>query len=136
MNIKDFIDKYYLHFNARELKDAAQGYKKFVDDGGTMVLSMAGALSTSEIGISLAEMIRQDKVNFVSCTGANLEEDVYNLVAHDKYEIFRNWRSFSVEDDVNLLNKNMNRITDTCVPEHDAMRVIEKHMPRIVAKRL
>ena len=32
------------------------------------------------------EMIRRDKVHALVVTGANLEEDIFNLVAHDSYE--------------------------------------------------
>ena len=127
-NIREFVDKHYKHFNARELKEAAQGYIKFVDAGGKMVVSLAGAMSTAELGISLAEMIRQDKIHYISCTGANLEEDIYNLVAHSHYKIIRDWREYKPEDDLALLNNHMNRVTDTIIPEHEAMRVIEGHM--------
>jgi hypothetical protein len=41
---------------------------------------------TAELGVSLAEMIRQNKIHIISCTGANLEEDIMNLVAHTHYK--------------------------------------------------
>ena len=90
-----------------------------------MFLTMAGAMSTAELGISLAEMIRQDKIHGISCTGANLEEDVFNLVAHDFYERVSHWRDLRPEDEQQLLGKHMNRVTDTCIPEEEAMRRIE-----------
>ena len=66
--------------------DASDAYSAHLDEGGKMMMTLAGAMSTAELGISLAEMIRQDKVQAISCTGANLEEDIFNLVAHDHYE--------------------------------------------------
>ena len=81
--ITDFIKHHYRHFNAAALIDAAEGYKRHLDGGGKMMITLAGAMSTAELGLSLAEMIRQDKVQIISCTGANLEEDLFNLVAHD-----------------------------------------------------
>ena len=66
--------------------DAAKGYVAHLDNGGKMMITLGGAMSTAELGLSLAEMIRQDKVHLITCTGANLEEDVFNLVAHDYYE--------------------------------------------------
>ena len=78
--VSQFIDHHYRHFNAAALKDAANAYSKHIDDGGIMLLTLAGAMSTAELGISLAEMIRQGKVNGIVCTGANLEEDIFNLV--------------------------------------------------------
>jgi len=124
--IKEFIKHHYRHFNAASLVDAAEGYIKLVDAGGKMFLTMGGAMSTAELGLSLAEMIRQGKVHAITCTGANLEEDVFNLVAHDFYERVPNYRDLTPEDEVKLLNRHMNRVTDTCIPEMEAMRRIEK----------
>ena len=126
MAIKEFIKHHYRHFNAAALVDAAEGYIKLVDGGGKMFLTMGGAMSTAELGLSLAEMIRQGKVHAITCTGANLEEDVFNLVAHDFYERVPNYRDLTPEDEVKLLDRHMNRVTDTCIPEMEAMRRIEK----------
>src|SRR4051812_51926 len=124
-NIKDFVKQHYRHFNAAALIDAAEGYNKLLASGGKMFMTVAGAMSTAELGLSLAEMIRQDKVHGICCTGANLEEDVFNLVAHDFYERVPNWRDLKPEDEQSLLERHMNRVTDTCIPEHEAMRRIE-----------
>lgn len=124
--IKEFIKHHYRHFNAAALVDAAEGYVKLVDAGGKMFVTMGGAMSTAELGLSLAEMIRQDKVHAITCTGANLEEDVFNLVAHDFYVRVPNYRDLTPEDEVKLLDKHLNRVTDTCIPEMEAMRRIEK----------
>jgi deoxyhypusine synthase len=124
--IKEFIKHHYRHFNAASLVDAAEGYIKLVDAGGKMFLTMGGAMSTAELGLSLAEMIRQDKVHAITCTGANLEEDVFNLVAHNFYERVPNYRDLTPADEVKLLDRHMNRVTDTCIPEMEAMRRIEK----------
>lgn len=129
--ITDFIEKYYLHFNAATLKDAARAYKKHVETGNKMMITLAGAMSTAEMGKILAEMIRQDKVHAISCTGANLEEDVFNLVAHEHYARIPNWRYCTQEDDYKLLDKHMNRVTDTCIPEEEAIRRIEKSIIKL-----
>jgi deoxyhypusine synthase len=126
MNVRQFIDHHYRHFNAAALKDAAIGYEAHLASGGKMFLTLAGAMSTAELGLSLAEMIRQDKVHAICCTGANLEEDVFNLVAHDHYERVPNWRDLTPQDEEKLLNKHLNRVTDTCIPEEEAIRRIEK----------
>ena len=129
--VKNFIKTHYRHFNAAALLDAAEDYKKLIDSGGKMFLTMGGAMSTAELGVSLAEMIRQDKVQAISCTGANLEEDVFNLVAHDYYKRIPNYRDLTALDEKELLNKKLNRVTDTCIPEEEAMRRLEsKILPR------
>jgi len=125
MKITEFLKHNYRHFNAAALIDAAEGYKTHLDEGGKMMVTLAGAMSTAELGISLAEMIRQDKVQIISCTGANLEEDVFNLVAHDYYERVPNYRELTPEQEQGLLERHMNRVTDTCIPEMEAMRRIE-----------
>ncbi|MBV9733489.1 MAG: deoxyhypusine synthase family protein, partial [Verrucomicrobia bacterium] len=107
--ISDFISHHYRHFNAAMLKDAAQGYKDHLEKGGKMLVTLAGAMSTAELGLSLAEMIRQDKVHGICCTGANLEEDVFNLVAHDHYRRIANWRELSPEEEQELLDQHLNR---------------------------
>jgi deoxyhypusine synthase len=123
--ISQFIKHHFRHFNAAALVDASEGFIKHLDGGGKMFLTLAGAMSTAELGISLAEMIRQDKIHGISCTGANLEEDVFNLVAHDFYERVPKWRDLTPADEQGLLNRHMNRVTDTCIPEEEAMRRIE-----------
>lgn len=123
--ITAFLRHHYRHFNAAALIDAADGYRAHLDGGGKMMVTLAGAMSTAEIGLSLAEMIRQDKVHAITCTGANLEEDVFNLVAHDHYERVPNYRDLTPQDEQKLLEKHMNRVTDTCIPEGEAIRRIE-----------
>ncbi|MEZ4675575.1 MAG: deoxyhypusine synthase family protein [Caldilineaceae bacterium] len=123
--IKKFIKQHYRHFNAAALVDAAEAYCTFIGNGGEMFLAMAGAMSSAELGLSLAEMIRQGKIHAISCTGANLEEDVYNLVAHDHYVRIPNYRDLTPEDEHELLSRHLNRVTDTCIPEEEAIRRIE-----------
>lgn len=126
--IRDFIERNYLHFNAAVLKDAAVGYENHINKGGKMMVTLAGAMSTAELGKSLAEMIRQDKVAIISCTGANLEEDVMNLVAHSHYERIPHYRDLTAEQEQELLDRHLNRVTDTCIPEEEAFRRLESHM--------
>ncbi len=124
-SITNFIKLHYRHFNAAALVDAALGYNQLLASGGKMFVTLAGAMSTAELGISLAEMIRQDKIHGICCTGANLEEDVFNLVARDFYERVPNYRDLTPKDEAALLARHMNRVTDTCIPEMEAMRRIE-----------
>ncbi|MGH9653267.1 MAG: deoxyhypusine synthase family protein, partial [Bryobacteraceae bacterium] len=128
--VSAFIERHYRHFNAASVMEAAQAYARHLDCGGKMFLTLAGAMSTAELGVSLAEMIRRDKVHGICCTGANLEEDVFNLVAHDFYERVPNWRDLSPRDEQALLDRHMNRVTDTCIPEEEAMRRIEGEVLR------
>jgi deoxyhypusine synthase len=126
--ISEFIVKHFKHFNAATLVDAAEAYEKQLEKGSKMMITLAGAMSTAELGKSLAEMIRQDKVQIITCTGANLEEDVFNLVAHDYYKRVPHYRDLSPSDEKELLNGHFNRVTDTCIPEEEAMRRIENHL--------
>ena len=123
--ITQFIRHHYRHFNAAALVDAADGYRRHLDRGGKMMVTLAGAMSTAELGLSLAEMIRRDKIQAITCTGANLEEDIFNLVAHDYYERVPHYRDLTPRDEKDLLDRHMNRVTDTCIPEMEAMRRLE-----------
>src|SRR5581483_5994895 len=123
--VSRFVAQHYRHFNAAALLDAAKAYEGHLKAGGKMLVTLAGAMSTAELGISLAEMIRRDKVHAIVCTGANLEEDIFNLVAHDYYERVPRYRDLTPADEQALLDRHMNRVTDTCIPEMEAMRRIE-----------
>lgn len=129
--VSQFLETNYLHFNAAALMDAAKGYEQHLEEGGKMMITLAGAMSTAELGISLAEMIRQDKVAIISCTGANLEEDIMNLVAHSHYKRVPNYRDLSPQDEWDLLENHYNRVTDTCIPEEEAFRRLQKHIHKI-----
>ncbi|MDX5325643.1 MAG: deoxyhypusine synthase family protein [Bacteroidota bacterium] len=127
-SISRFIEHHYRHFNAAALMDAAKGYEKHLAEGGKMMITLAGAMSTAELGISLAEMIRQDKVDIISCTGANLEEDLMNLVAHSHYKRVPNYRDLTPKEERELLDSGLNRVTDTCIPEEEAFRRLQSHI--------
>lgn len=123
--IGKFIQENFLHFNAGVLCDAAEAYCKLLDKKGQMFLSMAGAMSTGELGITLAEMIRQKKIHGISCTGANLEEDVFNLVAHEAYLQLPKYRDLTPADEKKLKDKGLNRVTDVAIPADSAMKSVE-----------
>lgn len=126
MTIRSFMEEHFRHFNAGSALDAAKGYERFLADGGKMMVTLAGAMSTAELGRSLAEMIRAGKVHAITCTGANLEEDLFNLVAHDHYVRIPDWRDLTPQDEQELLERHLNRVTDTCIPEEEAVRRIER----------
>jgi deoxyhypusine synthase len=128
--IRDFMDTHYRHFNARETVAAARAWESHLARGGKMMVTLAGAMSTGELGISLARLIRAGKVHAISCTGANLEEDLFNLLAHDDYEIVASWRELSAADETALYDRGMNRVTDTCIPE-TVVRHLEKRLVKL-----
>ncbi|MCY4523576.1 MAG: deoxyhypusine synthase family protein [Halobacteriovoraceae bacterium] len=123
--VSDFIKDHFKHFNAAVLVDAADAYRVHVEKGGSMLVTLAGAMSTAELGRSLSHMIRENKVHAICCTGANMEEDIFNLVAHEYYQRVPHYRQLSEEDEIRLLERGMNRVTDTCIPEQEAMRRVE-----------
>lgn len=133
-DIKTFLKHTYRHFNAATVVEAAEGWARHLDGGGKMFLAMAGAMSTAELGVVLADLIRQDKVHALSLTGANLEEDLFNLVAHDRYRRIPDWRALSAADEMALKEAGLNRVTDTCIPEEEAMRRVESHMIELWAE--
>jgi deoxyhypusine synthase len=119
------FQKIFHNFNSRQMKDATIAFKKHLDDGGKMLLAMGGAMSSAQLGVTLAPMIKAGKIHAISCTGANLEESVFRLVAHDSYKDYPDYRYFTKEDDVKILERGERRVTDTSIPEEEAFRVME-----------
>jgi deoxyhypusine synthase len=125
MDILSFMESHYQHFNAGELTRCTRSLIEFSNSGGKLVIALAGAMSTAQIGRSLAPVILAGKVHSISCTGANLEEDLFLLLAGDKYETVEDWRSQSAMEDYDLNLRGMNRVTDVCIPEDAAIRRVE-----------
>ncbi|MEM7175529.1 MAG: deoxyhypusine synthase family protein [Chlamydiota bacterium] len=125
MTMAAFMEKHFKHFNAASCVDAAKGWVRLSQQGGKMLVTLAGAMSTAELGISLAELIRCGEVDAISCTGANLEEDMFHLVTHKHYCRIPDYRSLTKQDEQSLYDRGMNRVTDTCIPEEEAIRKIE-----------
>ena len=124
MSIREFMEEHYLHFNAGELSRCSSSLREFLDGGGRLIVTLAGAMSTAEIGRSLAPAIRAQKVHAICCTGANLEEELFSLVSRSKYEGISNWRDLTAQDDADLRDRGMNRVTDVAIPE-EAFRSLE-----------
>ena len=129
--VKQFIQHHYRHFNAAVVVDAAKAWQRHLADGGRMLLTLGGAMSTAELGLSIAELIRRGKVHSLCVTGANLEEDIFNLVAHEHYVRLPNYRDLSPQDEKALLERHLNRVTDTCIPEEAAMRKVETKLVQV-----
>src|SRR6266849_3255366 len=134
MNVREFIRHHYRHFNAAVVVDATEAYLAHLAKGGKMFMTLAGAMSTAELGLSLADMIRAGKVDGICATGANLEEDIFNLVAHDHYRRVPNYRNLSDLEELALMKQGMNRVTDTCIPEEEAMRRVERQVLKLWKK--
>jgi len=134
MNVKDFIKRNFRHFNAAVIVDAAEAWVEYLGKGNRMLLTLAGALSTGEIGISLSQMIKRHKIHGICTTGANLEEDIFNLIAHSHYKRIPHYRDLSPKDELELKKGSFNRITDTCIPEQEAIRRLEQKLYPLLQK--
>jgi deoxyhypusine synthase len=126
--ILNFVLSNYKNFNARATRDALIAYWRHIDSGGKMFWAVAGAMSSAQLGITLAPAIRAGLIHGMSVTGANLEESLFRLVAHDHYKDFPDYRYFRKEDDTKILNERLRRVTDTTIPEDEAFRAVEKYI--------
>ncbi len=124
--ILSFILRNYKNFNARATRDATIAYWRHIERGGRMFWAVAGAMSSAQLGIVMAPAIRAGLIHGLSVTGANLEESLFRLVAHDHYKDFPDYRYFTKQDDTKILNDRMRRVTDTSIPEDEAFRAVEK----------
>ena len=117
MSIKEFVSEHFFHFNAGELARCGNSLIGFLDSGGRLMVTLAGAMSTAQIGRSLAPAIRSQKIHAICCTGANLEEELFSLISRSEYEDIQDWRSLRPVDEKSLRDRGMNRVTDVAIPE-------------------
>ena len=108
MGVREFVGSHYKHFNAGELARCAESLHEFLNQGGRLMITLAGAMSTAEIGRSLGPAIREQRVHAICCTGANLEEDLFSLIGRPDYEAVHGWREMSANDDAVLRDRGMN----------------------------
>lgn len=125
MSVRDFIENNYRHFNSGVLADCASSLRSFLEQDGRLMVTLAGAMSTAEIGRTLAPAIKAQRVHAICCTGANLEEDLFGLLARSSYESIGDWRQLTAQDETGLLERGMNRVTDVAIPETEAIRAVE-----------
>ena len=125
MSVRDFIESNYRHFNSGALADCASSLRSFLEQDGRLMVTLAGAMSTAEIGRTLAPAIKAQRVHAICCTGANLEEDLFGLIARSSYESIADWRELTAGDETELLERGMNRVTDVAIPEEEAIRAVE-----------
>ena len=125
MSVRDFIENNYRHFNSGVLADCASSMRSFLEQDGRLMVTLAGAMSTAEIGRTLAPAIKAQRVHAICCTGANLEEDLFGLLARSSYESIDDWRQLTAQDEMDLLERGMNRVTDVAIPETEAIRAVE-----------
>ena len=126
--ILEFVLKNYKNFNSRATRDALVAYWRHVERGGKMFWAVAGAMSSAQLGITLAPAIRAGLIHGMSVTGANLEESLFRLVANHSYKDFPEYRYMTKQDDTKILNDRMRRVTDTSIPEDEAFRAVEKYI--------
>jgi deoxyhypusine synthase len=116
------------HLNGGAALQAALWLKEHLDNGGKLVVTIAGALSSFQVGVMLAELIRQNKVHLVSATGANHEESYYRYVAHSHYAYIPRYTELTPEQEAELRDAGLRRITDTFLPEDESVRIMEPHL--------
>lgn len=126
--ILDFVLTNYKNFNARATRDALVAYWRHVEKGGRMFWAVAGAMSSAQLGVTIAPAIREGLIHGLSVTGANLEESLFRLVAHEHYKDFPDYRYFTKQHDTKILEDRMRRVTDTSIPEDEAFRAVEKYI--------
>jgi deoxyhypusine synthase len=124
----EFILRNFKNFNSRATRDATIAYWKHIEKGGKMFWAVGGAMSSAQLGITLAPAIRKGLISGMSVTGANLEESLFRLVAHNSYKDFPDYRYFTKEDDTKILEDRMRRVTDTSIPEDEAFRAVEQQI--------
>lgn len=123
-----FAEQTLRHCNGGSTLQAALWLKNHVENGGKIVVTLAGALSSFQVGITLAELIRKGKVHLVSATAANHEESYYRYVAHSHYAYIPRYTELTPDQEAELRDAGLRRITDTFLPEDESVRIMEPHL--------
>jgi deoxyhypusine synthase len=126
--VSKFAQKTLNHLNAGSTLQAALWLKQHLKNGGKIVVTLAGALSSFQVGVMLAELIRKNKVHLVSATGANHEESYYRYVAHSHYAYIPRYTELTPKQEAELRDAGLRRITDTFLPEDESVRIMEPHL--------
>ncbi|MBU0546010.1 deoxyhypusine synthase family protein [Patescibacteria group bacterium] len=126
--VSTFAECTLKHCNGGATMQAAVWLKNHLDNGGKLMVTLAGALSSFQVGVVLAELIRQNKVHLVSATGANHEESYYRYVAHSHYAFIPRYTELTPEQESELRDAGLRRITDTFLPEDESVRIMEPHL--------
>jgi deoxyhypusine synthase len=126
--VSAFAEATLNHCNGGSTMQAALWLKNHLDNGGKLVVTIAGALSSFQVGVMLAELIRQNKVHLISATGANHEESYYRYVAHSHYANIPRYTELTPEQEAELRDTGLRRITDTFLPEDESVRIMEPHL--------
>ncbi|MFN4895991.1 MAG: deoxyhypusine synthase family protein [Pseudomonadota bacterium] len=123
-----FAERTLNHCNGGATLQAAQWLNQHLKRGGKLVVTIAGALSSFQVGIMLAELIRKNKVHLISATGANHEESYYRYVAHSHYAYIPRYTELTPAQEAELRDAGLRRITDTFLPEDESVRIMEPHL--------
>ncbi len=126
--VSAFAERTLRHCNGGSTLQAALWLKEHLANGGKLVVTLAGALSSFQIGVTLAELIRKNKVHLVSATAANHEESYYRYVAHSHYAYIPRYTELTPEQEAELRDTGLRRITDTFLPEDESVRIMEPHL--------
>lgn len=126
--VSEYAQRTLNHCNGGSTLQAALWLKNHLKNGGKIMVTIAGALSSFQVGVMLAELIRQDKVHIISATGANHEESYYRYVAHSHYAYIPRYTELTPEQEAELRDAGLRRITDTFLPEDESVRIMEPHL--------
>ncbi|MBI5621424.1 deoxyhypusine synthase family protein [Candidatus Falkowbacteria bacterium] len=126
--ISAYAERALRHCNGGATVQSALWLKNHLAHGGKLVVTLAGALSSFQVGIMLAELIRKNKVHLISATGANHEESYYRYVAHSHYAYIPRYTELTPRQEAELRDAGLRRITDTFLPEDESVRIMEPHL--------
>ncbi len=132
--VSAYAQKTLNHTNAGATMQAALWLKNHLKNGGKLMVTLAGALSSFQVGVMLAELIRKNKVHIISATGANHEESYYRYVAHSHYAYIPRYTELTPKQEAELRDAGLRRITDTFLPEDESVRIMEPHLLKMWQK--
>lgn len=120
--VADLVDNVYARsgFNARRLANGAQLFRRMIDDGATIGLTIAGAMTPIGMSGVFSELIRRGFVDFIISTGANLYHDLHRPFGFPMIQ-----GSPSVDDN-DLAEEGVARIYDVFIADDDTLMATDK----------
>lgn len=110
IDVGQLIDRYFNAYNAARLREACQLFVRLLDQGATVGVSLAGALTPAGLGAVLTPLVRAGFIDYFSSTGANLYHDLHFALGHPLYRSTASIASGA--NDVDLRHKGVIRIYD------------------------
>jgi len=121
-NVADMIDHVYARsgYNARRLAEAARLYRRMIEDGATICMTLAGAMTPIGMSGVINALLKAGFVDCIISTGANLYHDLHRPFLRPMMQ------GHFMVDDNELAEKGVARIYDVFIEDEDTLLATDR----------